>query len=82
MAFDATNWSQVSYGPMQVFSYKTTETDTTVEGANYFDDVAAIVNVGDVIISGLDTDGTPEVKLYVVSSNDGSTVAVTAMPIV
>jgi len=34
--------------------------------------------VNDLIIANVDTDGTPDTTFYVVTSNNGTTVAITA----
>ncbi len=57
-----------------LWHYKTTDALATVNTSGYFNDAAAMVNVGDIIIS-YDT-ATPTVTLMVVLSNDGSTVDV------
>ncbi len=67
----------VSGAPKAQYTFTTNDTKATVEGAGYFNNAADIFNVGDVIQVSGDLDGTPFLSGYVVSSNDGSTVAIT-----
>ena len=67
----------VSGAAKKKFTYVTNDTRAVVEGAGYFNSAAALLNVGDIIEVSGDIDGTPFGAHYVVSSNDGSTVAVT-----
>lgn len=59
------------------FLYATNDTKNTVEGAGYFNAAAEVLKVGAVIQVAGDLDGTPFHTSYVVSSNDGTTVAIT-----
>ena len=59
---------------MYVFS--TTEAHTAVDASGYFNDVADILNVGDMIIVHGSTGGTRTVTMHIVVSNDGTTVDV------
>lgn len=62
-----------------IYHYATNDADTVVEANGYFDGVTGDpLNVGDIIIASLDVDGTPEVKIYIVSVG-GADVTVTAM---
>lgn len=67
----------VSGAPKMLYSYVTNDTKATVEGAGYFNSEAGRLNVGDAILVSGDVDGTPFITIYTVSSNDGSTVAIT-----
>ena len=53
----------------KLWHYATNDIDTVVEANGYFDGTA--MNLGDVVIASLDLDGTPEVKVYVVSAGTG-----------
>lgn len=62
--------------PAGLWHYMTNDDGATVIAANYFNGAAAYLGKGDVIIGSLDIDGTPTLKNFIVTSNDGSTVAV------
>lgn len=62
----------------RLWHYTTNDTLVTVAGANYFNGAVRYLGVGDVIMVSADLDGTPAGEHYLVSSNDGSTVGVTA----
>lgn len=57
-------------------SYHTNDDAATVEAADYFNDLASDVVVGDIILAGLDLDGTPAGRAYLVTANTGSAVTV------
>ncbi len=64
-----------------LYHYSTNDVDTVVETDGYFDDIDGDpLNVGDLIFISLDVDGTPEVKIYIVSVG-GSDVTIVPMPI-
>lgn len=50
------------------WSYITNDDAATLETANYFDDFLAEFRVGDQIIASIDLDGTPTIRVYVVTS--------------
>ena len=90
MAFDRSNWSPIGGQSMKgkapnMWSYKTTDAKTVVDGAGYFNDVSSDVSVGDLIYSFASTAGTATASHHVVVSNasgvvdvgDGVTIAVT-----
>lgn len=58
-----------------LWHYKTT--DSSVTGAGYFNLAADMMNIGDLMIVNLDTDGSPSTKLYIVTGNSSGVVAVT-----
>jgi len=64
----------------QVFSYSTADAAATVDTAGYFNSVADLVNVGDIILRTTFTDGTftavSTAGMHVVSSNTGGVVDV------
>lgn len=60
-----------------LWHYKTEE--TSVETANYFNNAVDMMNVGDLIIANIDTDGTPATRFYVVTAASGGTVSVAFM---
>jgi len=59
---------------MYVFS--TTEAHTAVDASGYFNDVADILNVGDMIIVHGSTGGTRTVTMHIVVSNASGVVDV------
>jgi N-acetylmuramic acid 6-phosphate (MurNAc-6-P) etherase len=75
MAFDSANLIRIGGGSGQnLWYYSTTEAQTVVDAASYFDDAANMLNVNDVIICITATGGTPVVTHAYVNANDGSTV--------
>ena len=76
MAFTATDLSVLAYANNFTLWHYTT-TDSSIETVGYFDSAADMVRENDLIIANIDTDGTPATTFYVVSANDGSSVAVT-----
>jgi hypothetical protein len=63
---------------LKKYTYTTNDTKATVEGVGYFNAEAGRFKVGDVIEASMDIDGTPAGAHYVVGSNDGSVVGITA----
>jgi hypothetical protein len=90
MAYDAEGLVSVSVGGAvgtapgnrkNIYHYATNDADTVVETDGYFDGILGDgLNVGDIIIASLDVDGTPEIKMYIVTVG-GADVTVAAMPI-
>jgi len=56
--------------------YKTE--DASVETTDYFGNAAAMMNVNDIIIATVDTDGTPATQFYIVTAVTNSSVSVAA----
>lgn len=73
----------ISYGSgttikqLQDWELATIDDIATIETAAYFNDLAAIMKVGEVIHGRVDLDGTPLLRNWIVSSNDGTTVGIT-----
>ena len=59
------------------YSYHTNDDAAAVETSGYFNGAAALFSKGDIILAALDIDGTPALRSYVVSANDGATVTIT-----
>ncbi len=77
MAFKASDLSVLAYANnFTLWHY--TSIDSSVEGAGYLSAAAGMLNVNDLIIANIDTDGTPATTFYVVTANDGSNVTITA----
>lgn len=53
-----------------------TTVDAAVTGSNYFDNAADMMNVNDLIIANVDTDGTPVTKFYIVTAITGGAVTI------
>nr|WP_321457233.1 hypothetical protein [uncultured Cohaesibacter sp.] len=59
-------------------TYHTNDDAASVETAGYFNDLATDLQKGDIIMAGLDIDGTPALKNYIVSAITASTVTIKA----
>lgn len=57
-----------------LWHYKTF--DSSVTGSNYFNNASDMMNVNDLIIANLDTDGTPSTKFYIVTGITSGVVSV------
>ena len=77
MAFTASDLSVLAYANNFTLWHYTT-VDASVETAGYFDSAASMLGVNDLILTNIDTDGTPGTTFYVVSANDGTNVTITA----
>ncbi len=77
MAFTASDLSVLAYANSFTLWHYTT-TDDSIETTDYFASAATMLNVNDLIIANVDTDGTPATTFYVVSANDGSSVTISA----
>lgn len=77
MAFQTSDLSVLAYANnFTLWHYATS--DDTVNPADYFAPATEMLRVNDLIITTIDTDGTPATVFYIVTSNDGSNVVVTA----
>ncbi len=75
MALTLSNLSVLAYANnFTLWHYKTTE--TAVTGAGYFNHASDMMNVNDLIIANLDTDGTPSTKFYIVTGITAGVVTV------
>lgn len=65
-------------GAPSIWSYGTADAVNTVSAAGYFNDLANIVNKGDIIIAtcGAGSGGTLAPRLFFVNANNGTTVDV------
>lgn len=76
MAFSATGWNTVAAGKAgnapSIYTYKSADTQATINTAGYFNSLASILKVGDVIFI-YDTT-TPSLVISYVNANDGTTV--------
>lgn len=75
MALTLSNLSVLAYANnFTLWHYTTTE--TAVTGGGYFNNAADMMNVGDLLIVNLDTDGTPSTKFYIVTGNAAGVVTI------
>ncbi len=76
MAFIASDLSVLAYANnFTLWHY--TSTDNTIETADYFNPAASMLNVNDLIIANIDTDGSPLTKFYIVTGNSSGSITVT-----
>ncbi len=77
MAYIANDLSVLAYANnFTLWHYTTIDSSVTTSG--YFDESANMLRVNDLVIANVDTDGTPATTFYVVTGNDGSSVAIAA----
>ncbi len=77
MAFQTSDLSVLAYANnFTLWHYATS--DDAVTGAGYFNSATEMLRPNDLIISNVDTDGTPATVFYIVTANDGANVTVTA----
>ncbi len=77
MAFKASDLSVLAYANNFTLWHYTT-IDNAVTGAGYFNTAADMVRVNDLIITALDTDGSPSTVFYIVTGNTDGVVTVSA----
>ena len=77
MSMNSKNLSVLAYSNgFTLWHYKTEDAKDAVVAANYFNDVANILNVGDMIVTSLDINGTLTTSLFVVASVENGVVSV------
>nr|WP_321482716.1 hypothetical protein [uncultured Cohaesibacter sp.] len=59
-------------------TYHTNDDAAAVETAGYFNALASDLQAGDIIMAGLDIDGAPALKNYIVSAVTASAVTIAA----
>jgi hypothetical protein len=77
MAFNPSDLSVLAYANNFTLWHFTT-TDAAVTGAGYFNSASDMVRVNDLIITSLDTDGTPSTVFYIVTDNTDGVISVSA----
>ena len=77
MAFLTKDLSVLAYANNFTLWHYTT-VDSAVTGTDYFNSAAGMLRVNDLVITNLDTDGTPSTVFYIVTANNGTTVTVAA----
>ena len=76
MTFKASELSVLAYANNFTLWHYTT-TDNAVNTTGYFNGAVDMLRLNDLMIINIDTDGTPSTKFYIVTGNDGASVAVT-----
>lgn len=81
MAFSSTGFNTASANKAgnapSIHTYSTTDAIGDLNTAGYFNTIASILKVGDVIFCFTSTGGTPAMSIVWVNSNTGSVVDVT-----
>lgn len=81
MAFLAANWNTVAANKAgnapSIYTYQTADAMTTVRASGYFNTLASLLRVGDIIFCYTATGGTPVMQIAYVVTNTGSVVDVT-----
>lgn len=60
-----------------IYTYSSTDAQSTIRASGYFNSVASILKVGDLIFCYSATGGTPVMSTAYVNSNTGSVVDIT-----
>jgi hypothetical protein len=79
MAYSATGLNLIGGGNKagnapQIWSYSTTDAQSVVRAANYFNNAADLLKVNDVILVASATGGTPVLTWSYVNANSGTAV--------
>lgn len=61
----------------QMWTYKTNDLGTAVDGSGYFNSASSVLKVGDLIYVHADADTTPTYGLHIVTGNSAGVVDVT-----
>lgn len=78
MSFDASDLSVLAYANnFTLWHYTSPDDAVTITGAGYLNAAVDMLRKNDLIITNVDTDGTPVTNFYIVTSNDGSSVGIT-----
>ncbi len=76
MAFSSTGWNTIAANKAgnapSLYSYKSSDTQATINTAGYFNSLSTILSVGDVIFVYATT--TPSLVITYVNSNSGGVV--------
>ena len=77
MSMNSKNLSVLAYSNgFTLWHYKTEDEKSVVATSGYFNDVANIFNVGDMIVASMDVNGSLTTSLFVVASVDAGVVSV------
>lgn len=82
MAFSATGFNAVggqskSGNAPAIWTYSSTDAQSVIRASGYFNSVASLLKVGDLIFCYSATGGTPVMSTAYVNSNTGSVVDIT-----
>lgn len=82
MAFSATGFNAIggqskSGNAPSIWTYSSTDAQSTIRASGYFNSVASLLKVGDIIFCYSATGGTPVMSTAYVNSNTGSVVDIT-----
>lgn len=61
----------------QMWTYKTDDLGTAVDGSGYFNSAASVLKIGDLIYVHANADSSPTYGLHIVTGNTGTVVDVT-----
>ena len=77
MAYDSNNLSALTYANgFTLWHYKTPDVATDVDTTGYFDEAAPMLRIGDFIMANTAIDSGVSSGVFIVKSNDGTTVDV------
>lgn len=83
MAFDKTGLNLVAGSKAgnapQIWTYKSDDLALDIDGSGYFNAVAGLLKVGDLMYIHADADSTPTFGLAVVATNTGTVVDITSL---
>ena len=82
MAFSATGFGTIggqskSGNAPAIYSYSSTDAQSVIRASGYFNSVASVLKVGDIIFCYSATGGTPVMSTAYVNSNTGTVVDIT-----
>ena len=82
MAFSATGFNAIggqskSGNAPAIWTYTSTDAQSTIRATGYFNSVASLLKVGDLIFCYSSTGGTPVMSTAYVNSNTGTVVDIT-----
>ena len=82
MAFSSTGFNTIggqskSGNAPSIYTYSSTDAQTAIRVSGYFNSVASILKVGDIIFCYSATGGTPVMSTAYVNSNTGTVVDIT-----
>ena len=82
MAFSATGFNAIggqskSGSAPAIYSYSSTDAQSVIRVSGYFNSVASVLKVGDIIFCYSATGGTPVMSTAYVNSNTGTVVDIT-----
>ncbi|MGE5503556.1 MAG: hypothetical protein ACM31L_03950 [Actinomycetota bacterium] len=77
MAYQSKDLSVLAYANgFTLWHYTTTDAAATVDTTGYFNAAANMLRTGDIIVANVDTAGSMQAGLFLVSSNTGTVVDV------